>query len=227
MGQHTAFPTNEGKNKKKKPYEHCLQNRFVFTTKILKSYCAFQTHAISEVQTNWQCVFAAINHKKRQPINLEILETNKMDWHLVMKSELVFPERSAHMIDSRETRNCPHKVTCFCKALFTQAILVTQLDAIFVVLWITSSFKHVRNFGDIAATKTQVVYMCDFWSCTSEGDKNCIELRDKNRLCKRALKCNNQLQAVKSAEFMIYFFGNKLGTKTINDIPAALWSKLQ
>ena len=25
-----------------------------------------------------------------------------------------------------------------------------------------------------------------FWSCNSERDKNCIELHDKNRLCKRA-----------------------------------------
>ena len=48
------------------------------------------------------------------------------------------------------------------KAPFTQVIFVAQLDAIFVVLGVTSSFKHDQNLGDIAATKSQVVYTRDF-----------------------------------------------------------------
>ena len=47
-------------------------------------------------------------------------------------------------------------------APFTQAIFVARLDAIFVALCVASSFKRVRNFGDIAATKSQVVYTGDF-----------------------------------------------------------------
>ena len=37
-------------------------------------------------------------------------------------------------------------------------LFVAQLDAIFVARRVASSFKYVRNFGDIAATKSQVVY---------------------------------------------------------------------
>ena len=48
------------------------------------------------------------------------------------------------------------------QAPFTQTIFVAQLDAIFVALWVASSFKHVRNLGVIAATKSQVVYTGDF-----------------------------------------------------------------
>ena len=48
------------------------------------------------------------------------------------------------------------------KAPFKLVIFVVQLDATFVVLPVTSSFKHVQNFGNIAATKLQVVYTHDF-----------------------------------------------------------------
>ena len=81
------------------------------------------------------------------------------------------------------------------KGPFTQAIFVAQLDAIFLApklhevarpvytgdfcratqcnfcrAEVAPSFEHVRNLMEL------------------RSDKNCIELRDKNRLCKRALR---------------------------------------
>ena len=53
----------------------------------------------------------------------------------------------------------------------TQAIFVAQLNAIFVALWVASSFKHVWEFGDIAATKAQVVYKRDFEVTTQNATK--------------------------------------------------------
>ena len=86
----------------------------------------------------------------------------------------------------------------FTKGPFTRAIFVAQLDAIFVApklhevaipvytgdfcrttqcnfcrAEVASSFEHVRNFMQF------------------RRDKNCIELRDKNRPCKRALRANS------------------------------------
>ena len=40
-------------------------------------------------------------------------------------------------------------------------MFIAQLDAIFIALCVASSFEHVRNLGDIAATKSQVVYTRD------------------------------------------------------------------
>ena len=48
---------------------------------------------------------------------------------------------------------------------------VLQSDAIFVALWVASSFKHVPNFGDMAATKSQVVYARDFEVVTRARQK--------------------------------------------------------
>ena len=91
--------------------------------------------------------------------------------------------------------SCPHSPFRFSKGPFTRAIFFAQFDAIFVApklhevarpvytgdfcratqcnfcrAEIASSFEHVRNLMQL------------------RRDKNCIELRDKNRLCKRALK---------------------------------------
>ena len=88
---------------------------------------------------------------------------------------------------------------CTYKGPFTRAIFVAQLDAIFVApklheiarpvytgdfcratqcnfcrAEVASSFEHVRNLVQL------------------RRDKNCIELRDKNRLCKRALRKTTQ-----------------------------------
>ena len=88
--------------------------------------------------------------------------------------------------------------TAYCKGPFTQAIFVAQFDAIFVApklhkvarpvytgdfcratqcnfcrAKVASSFEHVLNLMQL------------------HGDKNCIELRDKNRLCKRALSLHD------------------------------------
>ena len=50
----------------------------------------------------------------------------------------------------------------FFKARLHRRFLSQQLDAIFVAPKIASSFKHVRNPCDIAATKSFLVYTCDF-----------------------------------------------------------------
>ena len=50
-------------------------------------------------------------------------------------------------------------------------VLIEQLDAIFIALGVASSFKHVRNFGDIAATKSKAVYMRDFEVATQSATK--------------------------------------------------------
>ena len=59
-------------------------------------------------------------------------------------------------------RRVYHSDQQYLKALFTQAIFVVQVNEIFVVPWAESSFKHVQILGDIAATKSQVVYKCPF-----------------------------------------------------------------
>ena len=56
-------------------------------------------------------------------------------------------------------------------ALLTEVIFVAQLDAIYVGLWVALSFKQVRNFGQIAATKWQAVYMCNFEVATQSKTK--------------------------------------------------------
>ena len=52
-----------------------------------------------------------------------------------------------------------------------------------------SSFEQVRNFCDIAAIKSRwnrSWFTRAILKLQLRRDKNCIELRDKNRLCKRA-----------------------------------------
>ena len=93
----------------------------------------------------------------------------------------------------RGTALCLHSVVY--TGPFTQAIFVAQFNAIFVApklhevarpvytgdfcratqcnfcrAEVASSFEHVRNLMQL------------------HGDKNCIELRDKNRLCQRAFR---------------------------------------
>ena len=62
---------------------------------------------------------------------------------------------------------------------FTQANrqFVSHNLMLFCRAKISLSFKQVRNSGDIAATKSQVVYARNIeLSCNSEHDKNCAEL---------------------------------------------------
>ena len=66
---------------------------------------------------------------------------------------------------------------------FTLAVLAAQLD----VILSRSEFKHVRNFGNIAPTKSPVGYTRDF-EVADQNEKKCIDLRDKTRRCKRALR---------------------------------------
>ena len=93
-----------------------------------------------------------------------------------MRASLVESSSISHQL-SRKISACSKSMRAH-EALFTQVIFVAQLDAIFAVFLVPSTFKYVRNFGDIAAPKSQVVYRRDFEVAT----KNFIHLRDKNRL---------------------------------------------
>ena len=75
------------------------------------------------------------------------------------------------------------------KAPFTQAIFVAQVDATFVALWVASSFKRVRNFNDIGATKihtwfTRAILKLQFRARRKlhrVAQCNTVELTFKNR----------------------------------------------
>ena len=59
---------------------------------------------------------------------------------------------------------------------------------------IASSFEQARNSCDIAAIKShwnRSWFTRAIFKLHLRRDKNCIELRDKNRLCKRAFRNNN------------------------------------
>ena len=73
----------------------------------------------------------------------------------------------------------PGKCAINIKAPFTQGIFVAQLDAIFVA----ATSNHLRFCRRDLAEVSNMFETC----YNSERDKNCIELRDKIRLCKRDL----------------------------------------
>ena len=74
------------------------------------------------------------------------------------------------------------------KVPFTQVISVAQLDAIFFRA-LSCSFKiaRVNHLRFCRRDIADLSNMFETWG-NSERDKNWIELRDKNRLCKRGLK---------------------------------------
>ena len=132
---------------------------------------------------------------------IELRDKNRLCKRALTRRSTAYCSKQANSPELHAKNLC-FSLTChwcwcsdvLCKGPFTQAIFVAQLDAIFVApklhevarpvytgdfcratqcnfcrAEVASSFEHVRNLTQL------------------RRDKNCIELRDKNRLCKRAL----------------------------------------
>ena len=94
-----------------------------------------------------------------------------IDFSSLINNNLLRPVYTGDFCRAIRCNFCRAKVARSCKArLHTSGDFCRATQCNFCRAEVASSFEHVRNLMQL------------------HGDKNCIELRDKNRLCKRAFR---------------------------------------